>query len=136
MAERNRRLTEALYVATAALLVAHQIDSAFWQEWNLFGMPGGSQAFVLLNIPLVAAFLYGLTVLVRKPRVGAWYALALSGVGAFAFAIHSWFLAQGRPEFKAPASIGVLVAAFATSVALAWQSIGLLWRRAGEGPLV
>jgi hypothetical protein len=135
MAERNQRLTEALYVSTAALLVAHQIDSAFWQEWNLFGMQGGIQAFVLLNIPLIAPFLYGLTVLVRKPRVGAWYALALSAVGAFAFGIHSWFLAQGRPEFRVPASIAVLVAAFVTSVALARQSIGLLRRAAGEGPL-
>ena len=123
MAERNRRLSEALYVATTALLVAHQIDSAFWQEWKLFGMEGDIQGFVLGNLVLVTPFLYGLTVLVRRPRVGAWYGLALSASGVLAFGIHSWFLAQGRQEFREPASIGVLVAALITSLGLAWQSI-------------
>ena len=133
MAERNRGLTEGLYVATAALLIAHQIDSAFWQEWKLFGMKGDIQGFVLSNIVLITPFLYGLAVLVRRPRAGAWFALALSASGVFAFGIHTWFLAQGRPEFRVPASIGVLVAALMTSLALTWQSVKLLRRAAGSG---
>jgi len=31
--------------------------------------------------------------------------------GVFAFGIHAWFLAQGRPEFRVPTSIAVLAAA-------------------------
>jgi hypothetical protein len=126
MAELNRRLTEGLYVATAALLIAHQIDSAFWQEWRLFGMKGDIQGFVLSNIVLIVPVLYGLVALVRTPRVGAWFALALSAAGVFALCIHTWFLAQGRPEFRVPVSIGVLVTALLASLALAWQSVKLL----------
>lgn len=48
-----------LYILTITLLVAHQIDSAYWHEWNLFGIPGGIQVFVLLNLPLVGSFCSG-----------------------------------------------------------------------------
>jgi hypothetical protein len=130
--ERNHRLIEGLYVATAALLEAHEIDSAFWQEWNLFGMPGGIQLFLLGNIVLIVPFLYGLVFLVRSPRLGARFALVLSAAGVLAFAIHGWLLLQGRPEFRLPASVGVLTVTLVTSVALAWQSINLLRQSAGE----
>ncbi len=128
MAERNRWRVESLYVWTLALLVVHQVDSAFWEEWKLFGMEGDIQSFVLMNIPLVVPFLYGLILLVRVPRVGARFALALAILGVGAFGIHSWFLLQGRPEFRVPASIGVLTAALTCSLGLAWQSIKLLRR--------
>ena len=98
-------------------------------------MEGDIQGFVLGNIVLTIPFLYGLIVLVRRPRVGVWYALALSASGMFAFGIHTWFLGQGRPEFRVPASIGVLVAALVTSLALAWQSVKLLRRPAESGAL-
>jgi hypothetical protein len=32
-----------------ALLITHEIDSAFWKEWNLFGLPGGVQEFLALK---------------------------------------------------------------------------------------
>ena len=132
MAERNQRLIEGLYVCTLGLLAAHQIDSAFWQEWDLFGMPGGIQVFVLVNVALILPFLYGLTCLVREPRTGAPYGVVLSGVGVFAFLIHMWFFAQGRPEFRAPVSIVVLVVTLGTSMALGWQSVKVLREQARE----
>ena len=30
-----------LYLANTALLIAHEIDSAYWKEWELFHLPGG-----------------------------------------------------------------------------------------------
>jgi hypothetical protein len=126
MAERHRPRLEGLYVSTTALLVAHQIDSAFWQEWNLFGMSGGIQAFVLMNVALIVPFLYGLILLVRTPRVGARYGMVLSAVGVAAFVVHTWFFVHGHPEFRVPASIAVLAATLVTSLGLGWQSLKLL----------
>jgi hypothetical protein len=117
---------ESLYLVTITLLIAHQIDSAYWQEWNLFGMSGEIQSFVLSNVPLVFVFVYGLIRLVKAPRVGARFGLALAVVGTAAFFIHAWFLLQGRPEFRVPASIAVLAVALATSIGLGWQSIKTL----------
>src|SRR5512146_2873166 len=48
----ERRL-EALYASAFLLLIVHEIDSAYWHEWNLFGIPGGIQAFLLANVLLV-----------------------------------------------------------------------------------
>jgi len=119
-----------LYVWTATLLLAHQIDSAYWQEWNLFGMPGGAQGFVLINIPVVLFFLYGLVQVVRAPRVGARFALALSLCGIGAFFIHLWFVWQGHPEFQVPTSLAVLSGSLVASLGLGWRSIGALARPA------
>ena len=123
-------LLEHSYVWTACLLIAHQVDSGYWQEWRLFGLPGDIQGFVLSNIVLILPFLYGLLQVVKAPRVGARFGLALSVMGVAAFCIHTWFLAQGRPEFRVPVSIAVLTAALVTSVGLGWASVKTL--RAGR----
>ena len=31
-----------LYVVNATLLICHQIDSAYWREWELLRVPGGA----------------------------------------------------------------------------------------------
>jgi hypothetical protein len=126
MTKRRQAIFEGLYIWTATLMVAHQIDSAFWHEWDLFGMPGGIQPFVLINVALILPFLYGLVYLVKAPRVGARFALVLAAVGVGAFAIHSFFFLRGRPEFRVPVSIAVLVAALASSLALGWVSLSVL----------
>jgi hypothetical protein len=114
---------EHSYIWTVGLLVVHQVDSAYWQEWKLFGMDGGIQGFVLSNVLLIVPFLYGLLQVVRVPRVGARYGLSLAIIGVTAFGIHAWFLVQGRPEFRVAASVGILTAALFTSFVLAWASV-------------
>ena len=126
MTNRSHARLEGLYLLTATLLISHQVDSAYWQEWNLFGMGGGIQLFALLNVPLILAALYGLVQVVREPRVGAQCGVALSVVGMAAFLIHAWFLYRGRPEFRVPASLIVLGCALVTSLGLAWQSTRIL----------
>ena len=75
--ERNRRLIEGLYVWTGALLNVHEVDSAYWQEWRLFGGRGASRRFVIASLVLAVPFMYGLVFLVRSPRLGARYGFAL-----------------------------------------------------------
>ena len=48
-----------LYSANAVLLVVHEIDSAYWHEWSLLGLPGGIQFFLVLHLPLLAIVLWG-----------------------------------------------------------------------------
>jgi hypothetical protein len=60
----DKRLTWS-YVVTFALLATHEIDSAYWHEWNLFRMPGGIGLLLALNLVLLPPFLYGLVELAR-----------------------------------------------------------------------
>ncbi len=119
-ADAWRRLTlRRLYVLNLAVLAAHEVDSAYWHEWELFRLPGGSQLFVALNLALFAVFLHGLVRLVEGRRSGLWYSLALAAAGLFAAVLHSTFLALGHPEFTAPVSLALLAATTVLSLAQA-----------------
>jgi hypothetical protein len=120
---------EPLYIATASLLVGHQIDSAYWHEWTLFGIPGGIQVFVLLNLPLVLIVLYGLIQVVRSPRRGARFALGLAVVGVAAFFIHLVFAWRGHPEFRNLTSWAILSATLLSSLGLGWKSSEIMRTR-------
>ncbi len=117
---------ERPYLFTVTLLMAHQIDSAYWQEWKLFAIPGGVEIFVLLNVPLVLLFLYGFAQVVRGARAGARFALALASLGIAAFLIHVWFAWQGHPEFGLPTSWAILSGTLLSSVALGWRAMRTL----------
>ena len=59
-----------IYVSNAILLIIHEIDSAYWKEWNLFGiyktekLPNnekkGLTFFLLFHFPMLFAVLFGL----------------------------------------------------------------------------
>jgi hypothetical protein len=53
----SHTLLRRLYLANAAFLIADEIDSAYWHEWDLFGLGGGIGGFVLLHVPLAVAIL-------------------------------------------------------------------------------
>ncbi len=107
-----------LYFVTAILLIDHEIDSAYWKEWQLFGLPGGLGLFLVLHIPILAFVLYGLILVYERSFTGLIFATVLSIGGVFAFSIHTFFLRKGRPEFRAPVSIAILIALLITSLAL------------------
>ncbi len=97
-----------LYVLNFVLLFTHEIDSAFWKEWDLFGIPGGIQVFLVLNFLLLLVALIGFRQVLLEARGGQWFALLLGAAGVFAFCIHSYFILAGRPEFTLPASLMLL----------------------------
>ena len=107
-----------LYMTDAVLLIVHEIDSAYWQEWKIFRLPGKLAGFLILHVPLLFLVLYGLVLIDRGNPIGRWFALVLAVSGVFTFGIHTWFLAKGRPEFNAPVSKVILWATLGVSVAL------------------
>ena len=107
-----------LYLANATLLLVHEIDSAYWKEWELFRLPGGVGGFCLIHVPLTALVLYGQALLAQRERAGLLFAVVLAVGGLFACAVHFTFLAKGRPEFRAPVSVAILVSSGLVSIAL------------------
>jgi len=105
-----------LYLANAVLLINHEIDSAYWKEWELFKLPGGIAGFLLLHFPLLFFILYGLILVSRHSSGGLIFSLALCFGGLFAFSIHTYFIRKGRIEFNQPVSKYILAAILAVSV--------------------
>lgn len=125
---------EILYLLNAALLISHEIDSAYWEEWSLFGIPGGIQVFVVLNFLLVVAVLLGYRALLGRKLAGLIMALVLAGAGIFAFTIHTVFLLRGHPEFSLPVSLALLALILLVSLSQAAVAIYTL-RPFGQAPI-
>ncbi|MGV7224967.1 MAG: DUF6713 family protein [Nitrospinales bacterium] len=105
-----------LYLTNAVLLINHEIDSAYWKEWEIFKLPGGITGFLLLHFPLLFIVLYGLVLIVRDSFWGLIYSLIICFGGIFAFVIHTYFLKQGRKEFDKPLSKLILVLTLLVSI--------------------
>ena len=105
-----------VYLINAMLLINHEIDSAYWKEWDLFGLPGGITGFLIVHFPLLFLILYGLVLVYQRATAGLILSLVLSLGGLFAFTIHTYFIKRGRDEFKAPISLFILIAALIVSL--------------------
>jgi len=99
----------ALFLANATVLITHQIDAAYWHEWEMFHIPGGNQVNLLLNLPIIALVLYAQAQVARGDGAVAlaFYKL-LPCLGALTVAIHCLFFALGHQAFMQPVSLGLL----------------------------
>ena len=113
----------SLYMFNFTLIFTHEIDSAYWEEWNLFGIPGGIQVFLVLNFLLLLAALLGFGRLLLGKRDGYVFSLLIGAGGLFAFGIHGYFLLAGRPEFRLPLSLAILAVILLVSVLQIWKTL-------------
>jgi hypothetical protein len=98
------------------LLINHEIDSAYWKEWELFKLPGGLTGFLLLHFPLLLLILWGLILVCRHTSWGLIFSFVLCFGGLFAFTVHTYFIGKGRAEFNKPISKLILVAILIVSL--------------------
>ena len=115
-----------LYFINATLLIVHEIDSAYWKEWELFKLPGGLNGFLIFHIPIVMIVLYGLILVDRQSIAGLIVSFVLSLSGVFAFCIHRYFIRKGYQEFTAMISQVILNSTFSVSLVQLIISIYLL----------
>ncbi len=114
------------YLANATLLLVHEIDSAYWREWERFHLPGGISGFLLIHIALVALVLYGVHEVAMVTDAAPWFSLGLAAAGVFAFIIHMVFLAKGRDEFRSAVSVGILIATLVVSLVQAAAAVAVI----------
>jgi len=110
--------TAILYALNFALLFTHQIDSAYWKEWELFRIPGGVQFNLLVNFVLLLVALGGFSLVLDNVAAGYVFAFVLAAAGIFALAIHGYFLLRGDSRFRLPASVAVLLGSLVVSLPL------------------
>lgn len=117
-----------LYLFNAIFLINHEIDSAYWKEWELFKLPGGIDGFLLLHFPLLFIVLYGLILVVQNSFWGLIFSLFLCAGGIFAFTIHTYFLKRGRKEFDTLLSKFILSSTLVISTVQLIITISMLSR--------
>jgi hypothetical protein len=97
-----------IYVINATLIIVHEIDSAYWKEWELFKLPGKIDFFLVLHLFLIFIILLGIVFLLMDSILGLILSMILSLAGIFAFSIHSFFIKRGHTQFKTPVSQSIL----------------------------
>jgi hypothetical protein len=59
-----------VYLVNATLLINHEIDSAYWHEWDLFKLPGDIAGFLIIHFPVLFLGMYGLVPVYRQTLSG------------------------------------------------------------------
>ncbi|CAH0288297.1 MULTISPECIES: DUF6713 family protein [Stenotrophomonas] len=113
---------ERWYLATMMSLLLHQIDAAFWQEWQMFQVPGGIQGFLLFNLLAIGVLLHGYRQVVLGLGSARRYALLCGVLGIGTALIHAGFAAAGRDEFHLPLSLLTLLACLVSGSGLLLRS--------------
>ena len=110
-------MIDRLYLLNSALLLTHEVDSAYWKEWELFHLPGGIQLFDLLNFALILVVLVGFKLVLLRKKSGYFFSLLISLSGIAAFVIHGTFMLFGFSQFLLPVSLLILVSWLVVSIA-------------------
>ena len=98
------------YLVNASLILCHEIDSAYWQEWRLFHLPGGPAGFVAIHLIVVPVILVGLVMVARDSAQSRWWSIPIGVAGAAGCIAHLTFLARGDESFSTPFSLALIVA--------------------------
>jgi hypothetical protein len=103
-----------IYLINATILINHEIDSAYWQEWKLINPndKNGINGFLIMHFPMIFAILLGLVLVYEDKFAG----LIISACGLFAFFFHFYHLRKGRPEFDTMISKGMIISTLIISI--------------------
>lgn len=105
-----------LYLINAVLIINHEIDSAYWREWELFKLPGDINGFLIIHFPVLFFILYGVILVYKQSFPGLIFSLLLCFGGIFASTIHTYFIKKGRSEFNKPMSKFILLTMLIVSI--------------------
>ena len=91
-----------IYITNAVILINHEIDSAYWQEWRLINPndKNGINGFILMHFPMLFIILFGLVLVYEHQLSGYVISMILAAGGLFAFFFHFYHLRKGKPEFN------------------------------------
>ncbi len=107
-----------IYIVNAVILINHEIDSAYWQEWKLINPndKNGINGFILMHFPMLFIILFGLVLVYEHRLSGYVISMVLAAGGLFAFFFHFYHLRKGKPEFNSVLSKVLILSTFIISI--------------------
>ena len=106
----------AIVVLNITFLTGHQIDAAYWHEWEMFKLPGGIQFYNIFNLILFAISIGCLIPIVERRKVGRYASIAIASCSGIVLPIHSLFALAGFRQFNLPVSILLILGTFIISI--------------------
>ena len=97
------------YFWTMLFLILHQVDAAYWREWEMFHVPGGIQGFLVFNMAAIAIVLLGYRHVLLETRHARRYGVICAALGVGTSLIHAGFALAGLEQFHLPLSITIIV---------------------------
>jgi len=77
-----------LYIINATLLLLHEIESAYEKEWEILKLPGGITGFLIMHVPIIAFFFYGLIEIEKSSSIGFLCGIVTGIGGIVPFIVH------------------------------------------------
>ena len=68
------------YILNATLLLLHEIESAYENEWEILKLPGKITGFLLLHIPVILLLFWGLLEIHKQTSAGMIVGI-IAGIG-------------------------------------------------------
>jgi hypothetical protein len=82
------KLITMLYILNATLLLLHEIESAYEQEWDILKLPGKITGFLILHIPIIILLFYGLIEIEKQSTIGLIVGIITGIGGIIPFIVH------------------------------------------------
>jgi len=76
------------YILNVTLLFLHEIESGYEKEWEILKLPGKITGFLLLHIPIIFIFFYGLYCVIKYPQIKLIISVIIGTSGFIPFLIH------------------------------------------------
>ena len=76
------------YTINATLIILHEIESGYEREWEILKLPGGITGFLLLHLPILLLFFYGLLEIDRLTNIGLIIGAITGFGGLIPFLVH------------------------------------------------
>jgi hypothetical protein len=92
-----------------SVLILHQIDAAYWKEWEMFYLPGGIQGFLLFNILVIPVVLVGYGEVIKRSSNAKIFSYVCGLLGVITFLIHASFTLYDVDGFNLPFSILLII---------------------------
>ena len=81
-----------VYIVNATLLLLHEIDSAYEKEWEILNLPGNISGFLLMHIPVILFFFYGLLAVHDGLLTGHVIGIVTGCAGLLPLLVHKLFV--------------------------------------------
>ncbi len=81
-------MLEFFYILNATLLILHEIESGYEKEWEILKLPGKLTGFILLHIPVLFIFFYGLYSIIQYPQARTVISVLAGSAGFIPFLVH------------------------------------------------
>lgn len=114
-----------LYIVNATLLLLHEIESAYENEWDILKLPGAITGFLLLHIPIIILIFYGLIELERNSMIGIIMGIILGIGGVIPFIVHK-IIFKTPDHFNLPISNAIIYFNIISGFSLLFLSVRFL----------